>query len=558
MEDDSFYVTAPSNANSEKYPFNKGGDYKIDLPHTLQLSSEWEVGLSEIQYRRDWDNVVHDDLWIRFDSIAFSGNEKIQQRDVGRFYALWKTIFKSCNASDLYFHIVNYNKPGEFAVKRTLGWLKHDQPRTIHQFIEGMNGSLRGAYSAAGWKDMDSLPFFAFANTKKERKYHKQMGWPDIVLKIAHPPKDVNEGEYAVRRLLTAKAKKEIKGKRVFGTADLILSHALFNILQIMGLFDYEQFRGGKDIKAIADSMEAARKLIIYNDDKLKLVYLPVSYEVGSEVSKECEKWTKVRLLPQWRDYSHVKNLYLMEQSEDRAFKIGKVIHLKGSISSEKDLCDIVWHNLSLQGSITSSKPKGIWVDTDVKSKSFGKVNFDFNVEDVFYWRLELSLTLCRIFGLSTNQLYKNTFIIPNKLTLGLSSLPMREVMEFLANNYEMSQMKTTCQLTSIHRADLTSAINTLWVYSDAIKPSIVGDVTTQLLRTVPIPHRSDTGESCIYTFTAPFYYPVRDYTLSDLSIKIFNTYGREPIRFAHPVICQLHFRRSIKESSAKTVGEEK
>lgn len=52
-----FYVTLPSNASMNYFPGNTQASYRTKLSSPLQLSEEWEVGLSEIIIPRNWFNI---------------------------------------------------------------------------------------------------------------------------------------------------------------------------------------------------------------------------------------------------------------------------------------------------------------------------------------------------------------------------------------------------------------------------------------------------------------------------------------------------------------------
>lgn len=62
----SFYVTLPSNASTHLYQENDAGHYFVKLPQTIELSSQYEVGLAEIQFPNSYYNVLEDDVWIRY------------------------------------------------------------------------------------------------------------------------------------------------------------------------------------------------------------------------------------------------------------------------------------------------------------------------------------------------------------------------------------------------------------------------------------------------------------------------------------------------------------
>lgn len=64
MGDSQFYITLPSNSSMSVYPKNTLSNYITKLSQSINLSSQWEVGLSEIQYSRTWYNVRKDEYWI--------------------------------------------------------------------------------------------------------------------------------------------------------------------------------------------------------------------------------------------------------------------------------------------------------------------------------------------------------------------------------------------------------------------------------------------------------------------------------------------------------------
>jgi len=50
MNDSPFYVTLPSDASMEQYPFNSAADWTTKLKHPVTLKGKWEVALVELQY----------------------------------------------------------------------------------------------------------------------------------------------------------------------------------------------------------------------------------------------------------------------------------------------------------------------------------------------------------------------------------------------------------------------------------------------------------------------------------------------------------------------------
>lgn len=57
MMEGQFYLTLPSNSSMKLYPNNTLADFTINLSPPLDLSGDWEVALSEIQYPHTWNNV---------------------------------------------------------------------------------------------------------------------------------------------------------------------------------------------------------------------------------------------------------------------------------------------------------------------------------------------------------------------------------------------------------------------------------------------------------------------------------------------------------------------
>jgi len=54
-----FYVTLPSNSSTDYYPENTVARYTTKLADKIELESEWEVGLAEISFPSEVENVVY-------------------------------------------------------------------------------------------------------------------------------------------------------------------------------------------------------------------------------------------------------------------------------------------------------------------------------------------------------------------------------------------------------------------------------------------------------------------------------------------------------------------
>lgn len=53
----SFYITLPSNSSADHFPNNSPGHFFTDLPQNIELSDQYEVGLSEIQFINHFINL---------------------------------------------------------------------------------------------------------------------------------------------------------------------------------------------------------------------------------------------------------------------------------------------------------------------------------------------------------------------------------------------------------------------------------------------------------------------------------------------------------------------
>ncbi len=53
-----FYITLPSNASKDYYPENKISEFRTKLKNAISLPENWEMGLCELIFPANWDNVV--------------------------------------------------------------------------------------------------------------------------------------------------------------------------------------------------------------------------------------------------------------------------------------------------------------------------------------------------------------------------------------------------------------------------------------------------------------------------------------------------------------------
>lgn len=62
-----FYLTLPSNSSHNYFPNNTLTDYTTKLSSTIELTSEWEVGLAEIMFPRNWFTIPKQGLYFEVD-----------------------------------------------------------------------------------------------------------------------------------------------------------------------------------------------------------------------------------------------------------------------------------------------------------------------------------------------------------------------------------------------------------------------------------------------------------------------------------------------------------
>lgn len=80
----NFYLTLPSNTHG-KDSANTTSSFRVHLPHEIQLSGEWEVGIAEIIYPNSWFNVSDEPAGggfrVKSNEIAVI-NTKLMQKKV--------------------------------------------------------------------------------------------------------------------------------------------------------------------------------------------------------------------------------------------------------------------------------------------------------------------------------------------------------------------------------------------------------------------------------------------------------------------------------------------
>lgn len=62
-EQDQFFLHLPSNSSDDFYPNNTKAEFTTRLLHNVELSGNWECGISEILFDKRWLNVPEDEKW---------------------------------------------------------------------------------------------------------------------------------------------------------------------------------------------------------------------------------------------------------------------------------------------------------------------------------------------------------------------------------------------------------------------------------------------------------------------------------------------------------------
>jgi len=97
----------------------------------------------------------------------------------------------------------------------------------------------------------------------------------------------------------------------------------------------------------------------------------------------------------------------------------------------------------------------------------------------------------------------------------------------------------------SVRPIYLDQGLNSLYVYSDIVYPSIIGDTTGPLLRVVHVPSKTTFGQQVTEYFDPPYYYPLAHFNFQEITCYIRTDTGVPPaFRFGRVVIT-LHFKKT-------------
>lgn len=92
-------------------------------------------------------------------------------------------------------------------------------------------------------------------------------------------------------------------------------------------------------------------------------------------------------------------------------------------------------------------------------------------------------------------------------------------------------------------RAFLNARQSNLYVYSDIVRPRVVGDVSVPLLRVVDAANTSVFGSSINCVFKEPYYCKLAFTDIDEIEIQLLDDSGHEPYFFYGETILTLHFK---------------
>lgn len=121
-----------------------------------------------------------------------------------------------------------------------------------------------------------------------------------------------------------------------------------------------------------------------------------------------------------------------------------------------------------------------------------------------------------------------------------ISALPSVE------QDFEASSLPQK-EIIGFNLVDITAGINSLYIYTDIIKPVLVGDAEVKLIRRVRIPSNTTFCQTIEIEYLAPQYYPLSLHEIENIEITIRDSTGREIDFREGPVDITLHFRKKIR-----------
>ena len=147
-------------------------------------------------------------------------------------------------------------------------------------------------------------------------------------------------------------------------------------------------------------------------------------------------------------------------------------------------------------------------------------------------WRKKLHVTCSSHSG-------KIKLEIPHHVIIGLPKT-LASILGFDTESQNFTRLIRGCQQPKFPAT--INVVDALYVYSDVVRPSLVGDAMVPLLRIVPV--AGARGGMSHVEYMKPVYYPVGKQNFSTIEICITDSAGRR-IQFKHgKTTVMLHFRR--------------
>merc|ERR1712148_10971 len=71
----------PSNSSLTYFPENDAGHFITKLPQTQDFSDDYEVGLAEIQFSNNYQNITNDSVWFEYEEPRYAAVIQGQNED---------------------------------------------------------------------------------------------------------------------------------------------------------------------------------------------------------------------------------------------------------------------------------------------------------------------------------------------------------------------------------------------------------------------------------------------------------------------------------------------
>jgi hypothetical protein len=109
---------------------------------------------------------------------------------------------------------------------------------------------------------------------------------------------------------------------------------------------------------------------------------------------------------------------------------------------------------------------------------------------------------------------------------------------------FKGDEMYKQNKFLAFHPVEISGGYHSLFVYSDIVYPSYIGDTCTQILRVVEIPRKAKFGEQCVIKYENPQYRRLLLNEFESIEISIKDDSGELiPFKFGR-VIITLHFKK--------------